>query len=82
MDQLEVVSRLRDYLETAFPNPGISLTDTTDLLEEWFVDSLGLVQTVMYLESEFNIAVSRADINGENFQNVSTLADFVARRLS
>ena len=82
MNRVEVVERLRSYLETQFPSPGATLLETTDLLEDWFVDSLGIVQTVMFIETEFKIPVSRADINGDNFKSVSTLADFVSRRLS
>ena len=82
MDRSEIAARLRTFFETEFPNPGVLLTDTTDLLDEWFVDSLGLVQTVMFIEGEFNISLSRADIDGENFQSISTLTDFITARLS
>lgn len=82
VDKPEVAARLRAYLEAEFPNPVIALTDTTDLLGDWFVDSLGLVQVVMFIESEFSVTVSRADINGQNFQSISTLSDFIATRLA
>ena len=82
MQQSELAMRLLGYLSEEFPNPGVDLTDTTDLLGEWFIDSLALVQTVMFIEAEFEVTVTRADINGENFHSVATLAAFVAGRLA
>ena len=78
----EISAKLRGFLESEFPNEGTELDPTTDLLDEWFVDSLGIVQTVMFLEESFGIEIARADINGENFKNISALSAFVARRLA
>ena len=36
----------------------------------------------MFIESEYDVVVSRADINGQNFKSISTLADFVTDRSS
>ncbi len=52
------------------------------MLENWFVDSFGIIETVMFLESSFGIKVSRADINGSNFENIASLSDFVVGQLS
>ncbi len=82
MKRAEVVAGLLTYLEREFPGQGTTLTETTDLLDEWFVDSFGIVQVVMFIETEYDIPVSRADINGQNFKSVSTLADFVTNRSS
>ena len=81
MNKTEVVDDLKSFLLQEFPNQGIDLTETTDLLGEWFVDSLGIIETVLYLEKTFGVDVRRADINGDNFQNLETLSDFVVSRL-
>ena len=82
MDRDEISGRIRRFLEEEFPNEGIELTGETDLLDEWFIDSLGITETVIFLESSFGIEVGRADINGSNFENIASLSAFVARRLS
>ena len=81
MSKTEIVDDLKAFLEREFPNQGVDLTETTDLLGEWFVDSLGIIETVLYLEKNFGVDVKRADINGDNFQNLDTLSDFVVNRL-
>jgi acyl carrier protein len=81
MDRPEIVDRLKAFLLQEFPNQGVELTGSTDLLGEWFVDSLGIIETVLYLEKTFDIDVRRADINGDNFLNLETLSSFVVHRL-
>ena len=82
MGRDEISGRIRRFLEAEFPNEAIELTGETDLLDEWFIDSLGITETVIFLESSFGIEVGRADINGSNFENIASLSAFVARRLS
>ena len=81
MNRNEIVDDLKAFLHQEFPNQGVELNETTDLLGEWFVDSLGIIETVLYLEKNFGVDVKRADINGDNFQNLETLSEFVANRL-
>lgn len=81
MNRTEIVDSLKTFLHQEFPNQGIDLTEHTDLLGEWFVDSLGIIETVLYLEKTFGVDIKRADINGDNFLNLETLSNFVANRL-
>ncbi len=77
-----VISKLlKDFFEEEFPNQGMDLEYTTDLLNDWFVDSLGIINTVLFLEREFAISIARADINSDNFQNIDTLSTFVRKTL-
>lgn len=81
MEKSEITARLRTFLETEFTNDGVELTDSTDLLGEYFIDSLGIVSTVLFLENSFQIEVRRKDINGNNFKSIETLSEFVAQSL-
>ncbi len=80
MDKGEIAEQIRTFLETEFPNPGVRLTDTTLLLEEWFVDSMAIVETVLFLEKRFGVRIGRRDINGVHFRTVATLAELVSER--
>ena len=82
MDQQSIATKLTEFLEWRFPNDGVELAPDTHLLEDWFVDSLGIVETVIFIEDEFGVTVSRADINGEIFRDVASLSAFVASRLN
>lgn len=81
MDKHEIIEQIKAFLESEFPNPGIDLTETTPLLEEWFIDSLAIVDTVLFLENQFGVRIDRRDISGVHFRNVTALAELVHSRL-
>jgi len=70
------------FLKSEFPDQDMELTAATNLLDEWFIDSLWLIETIMYLEKEFDIKLGRADLNGNNFENIDTLSEFILSRLA
>lgn len=82
MDKINIITQIKVFIEQEFPNQGVELKDSTNLLEEWFIDSLAIVATVLFLEKSFGIDVSRADVNGTNFKDIAALADFVSKRLA
>jgi acyl carrier protein len=82
MERDEVRGRIRSFLEREFPRPGSVLGDSTNLLDEWFVDSLGVVMTVLFLEREFGVEIRRPDIRAENFRDLETLSAWIAAKLS
>jgi acyl carrier protein len=79
-DAAAIAARIKTFFETEFPRPDAVLTETTDLLEGWLMDSVGIVNTTMFLESEFGIAVRRADINAVHFKNIQSLTAYVLAR--
>ena len=82
MDKAAIAAEIEAFLEAEFPHQGLELTPSTDLLGEWFMDSLGITETVIFLESRFGIDVGRADITGINFKDIAALSEFVAQRLA
>ncbi|MGB5305376.1 MAG: acyl carrier protein [Gammaproteobacteria bacterium] len=82
MNKEDIVAEFKQFFEREFPMTGVELTETTNLLQDWFVDSLAIVNTTLFIESRFGISMARADINGDNFLNISTLADLVLRHLT
>jgi acyl carrier protein len=80
MQREEIAARLMHFLQEEFPNQEQELTESTDLLEEWFVDSVGIIETALFLERSFNLDIRRADINGTNFRTVAALTRFVDSR--
>lgn len=82
MNRQEIAEQIKSFLEEEFPSEDAALTNTTNLLDDWFLDSLGIVNTVLFLEGQFKIKLSRADINGVTFANIDSLTELVAGRLA
>jgi len=78
----EIKLELKEFFEREFPNSGIDLKNNTNLLDDWFIDSFGIVNTTLFLEQKFGIEIFRSDINATTFRNIETLSQFIADRLN
>lgn len=75
--EADIAGELHAFFRAMYPHAGVELEMDTDLLEEWFVDSFGIVQTVQFVEDRFGVVVARADIRAETFASIRTLVAFV-----
>jgi acyl carrier protein len=51
-----------------------------DLLDSGLLDSMGITQTVTFLEESFEIEVEDEDLVPENFRSIEAIAAFAGRR--
>jgi len=84
MDQTTTSSieqRIQAFVLEKFPlarNAGIG--KDTPLLEKGILDSLGILDVVGFLETEFSIVVNDEELVPENFQSLGTLSAFVLKK--
>jgi acyl carrier protein len=84
MDQTTTSSieqKIHSFLLEKFPlarKAGVG--KDTALLEKGILDSLGILDVVSFLESEFSVAISDEELVPENFQSLDTLASFVRKK--
>ena len=65
-----------------FSNNGYPYADDVSFLNEGIVDSMNVLELVMFVEKEFSIQIEDEDIVPDNFDSVSRLAAFVRRKVS
>ena len=82
MDPKTITHQIKDFLIQSFPNPKQELTEETDLINDWLVESLRIVMVVDFIEKAFNIKFQQADINGQNFETLASLVKFVEQQSS
>lgn len=84
MDQITTDSmeqRIHAFLLEKFPlarKTGVGRD--TALLEKGILDSLGILDVVSFLESEFSMVISDDELLPENFQSLGTLSTFVMKK--
>jgi acyl carrier protein len=78
--QVETV--INDYISRELvQDPALlPLGDETSLLESGILDSLSLLQLVVYLEERFGIIVGDADLLPENFASVEAICAYLRSR--
>ena len=58
------------------------LDDDASFLNEGVIDSMGSLELVAFVESEFRIKVEMSEVVVKNFDSVRQLANFVRRKLA
>lgn len=70
---------LKEFLSTLTGSGNLS--DTTQLIDKDIIDSLNLVQLILFIESKFKIKIDIFDIRFESFESVDTLSNFIIKKI-
>jgi acyl carrier protein len=80
---MELKKQVRDFVTSNFyvADSG-SLEDRTSLLEQGIIDSTGVLEVIMFIESTFGVTVEDSEMLPENLDSIERIAAFVARKTS
>jgi acyl carrier protein len=71
-------TQIRDYLSRNILFTGeFPYDDEASLLEEGIVDSMGVMEVVAFVQSEFGIDVQPGEVTRANFDSVGKLAAYI-----
>lgn len=79
---MDVKRHIRAYIadNLLFTEEGIEYDDDTSFLEKGLIDSMGVMELVMYVGTGFGIHVDPRDVTPENFDSVNRLAAYIGRK--
>jgi len=80
-DLLEIKERVRSYIFEKVHAEKDKVKDDSMIFTEGFIDSMGFMDLVVFLEQEFSIRTGDADLLEENFESINAISDFVIRKL-
>ena len=77
-----VLGRVRAFIEENFlvRSDVSQLSDSDSLLESGVMDSTGILELVAFLESEFSLQMSDAEIVPDNLDSIGAIAGYVKRK--
>lgn len=80
----EILGRVRTFIEENFLfREDIShLSDSDSLLENGVMDSTGILELVAFMESDFSIQMSDAEIVPENLDSIAAIGAFLKRKVA
>jgi acyl carrier protein len=80
---MEIKTQVREYVakNLLFSDNGFGYDDDASFLQEGIVDSVGVLELVLFVEEKFGVAVDDGDITPDNFDSVNKLADYVQRHI-
>ena len=73
--------QIRDFVTSNFyvADPK-ALEDRTSLLDHGIIDSTGVLEVIMFIESTFGVTVEDSEMLPENLDSIERIAAFVARK--
>ena len=81
MDAANITASVRQFILNQFPSSRRRpLQDTDPLIEHGVIDSLGILDVVAFIESEFKVVVDDEELVPDNFQTISKIAAYVERK--
>ena len=83
-DHLQIESAIREFIATRllYSNDGFKYADDAPLLREGIIDSLGVVELVEFVQTQFGVKVEQREVRPDNFDSVAKLAAFVRSKKS
>lgn len=80
---MEIKAQVREYVarNLLFSDNGFEYDDDDSFLQEGIVDSVGVLELVLFVEETFGVAVDDQDITPDNFDSVNKLADYIQRHV-
>ena len=75
----QVEEMIRTYIaeNMLFSDNGYPHSDSASFLEEGIVDSMGIMELVMFVEENFHVTVEDEELVPDNFDSVSKLAVYI-----
>jgi acyl carrier protein len=79
--QDDVRGQLLRFIEGRFPAARqTTLSEDTPLLEAGIVDSLGMLEIVVFIDQELRMELGDGDLTPENFGSINNIARFLERK--
>lgn len=78
---MKLQQQIRDFVTANFyvADPK-ALEDRTSLLDQGIIDSTGVLEVIMFIESTFGVTVEDSEMLPENLDSIERIAAFVARK--
>jgi len=79
---LEIREKIKDFIvkNFLFGSDDSSLGDDDSFLESGIIDSTGVLEVVGFIEDEFDIEVLDEELVPDNFDSLSRLVGYVAKK--
>lgn len=81
MTKVEIQAVVLDFVLAKFPAAKkAGLDQNAELLDQGIIDSMGILEIVLFIEEHFQVVLDDEEMIPENFQTIPALADLVHRK--
>ena len=80
IDPSEIREKVRSYIIQSVHVDNDKIKDNSLIFKEGFMDSMGFIVLITFLEEQFKIKTNDSDLLEENFESINAISDFVIRK--
>ncbi len=78
---MTTLERVRQYIvDTCYLSDPSELTDDVSLIDSGIVDSTGMLDVILFIETEFQISVQDSETTPDNLETIARIASYVDRK--
>lgn len=78
----QIEEQVREFLTNNFIfDPSVRLGVNDSFMENGIIDSTGILEVIMWVESNFGVHVEDAEVLPENFDSIESLMHYTERKL-
>ncbi len=77
---MDIAEKVRGFIKENFYADAADLTDEASLLDLGIIDSTGILELVMFIETEFEIKVEDQEILPENLDSIANTVEFIKKK--
>ena len=74
-----IASEIRQFLKRYID--GNKFTDSTNIFEEGFVNSLFTMDLIVFIENNYGMKIENEDLKIENFSSVAAIASLIEKKI-
>ena len=79
-DPSALKEKVRSYVLNAVNVDKEKVCDDSLILKEGFFDSIGFITLISWIEQEFGVKTTDAELIEENFESINAISDFIGRK--
>ncbi len=78
MNPTEILNSVTEFIYGQFPlAKKKAISNTESLLDSGVVDSMGILEVVTFIESNYSIQLSDEEVMADNFESIQSISDLI-----
>jgi acyl carrier protein len=79
-DSSEIKEKVKKYIQQSTHVDGEKIQDDSLFFKEGYLDSMGFIMLITFVEDEFGFKTSDAELVEENFESVNAITSYIIRK--
>lgn len=80
-DPSGIREKVKSYIQQVVHADKDKIGNDSLIFKEGFMDSMGFILMITFIEEEFKIRTIDEDLTEENFESIDTITDFIKRKI-